>query len=134
MLALRDDPRGPRPRLAVALDGETDMTLGDRCQTRFAEIATAILGHPAPWTPDELHDLSTVRFARRDGSIFIVHGASDPQVFVVNADELYDALKKAGADVEYVRLEGEDGLCHSNCWKTPRALDALHDFLEKRLK
>jgi acetyl esterase/lipase len=133
MLELRDDPNGARPALAVALDGVSDMALADRGQTRFAEIATALLGHPAPWSPEELHDLSTVRFARRDSSVLIVHGASDPLVFVVNADELNDALKKVGADVQYVRIEGKDGLCHGGCWKDPRALDALHDFLAKRL-
>jgi acetyl esterase/lipase len=138
MLELRDDPDDPRrsgrPALAVDIDGEHDMFLGDRSQTQFTEIMTKVVGHGPPWSDAELRDLSTLPFARSDCAVLIIHGANDPNVFVANADELFQALREKHADVEYVRLEGDAGNCHSNCWTDPRALDALHRFLDKRLK
>lgn len=136
MLALRDDPLGNgRVKVAAPLDGEHDMTLpGEECMADFDNIMTHVLGHPKPWSEAELKDISTVFRARPDVAFFIVHGERDPNVYVKNGDLLNTALKKAKARVEYVRIAGEEGDCHSSCWKKAEARKWLHEFMDRNLK
>ena len=136
MVALRDDPAGPEGRVttAVNLDGEHDMTMPpDRVMANFDEILTKVMGHPAPWSDAELRDISTVTFARPDVAVLTVHGAGDDNVYVAQGDRITEVLRAAGAEVEYVRLEGREGNCHSDCWKVPAATEAIHRFLDRRL-
>ena len=136
MVALRDDPAGPAGRVttAVNLDGEHDMTMPpEQVMDDFDEILTKVMGHPAPWSDAELRDISTVTFARPDVALLTVHGAGDDNVYVAQGDRITAALRAAGAEVEYVRIEGEEGNCHSSCWKLPVARQAIHRFLDRRL-
>ena len=136
MVALRDDPVGPRGRVstAVNLDGEHDMTMPpDKVMADFDEILTKVMGHPAPWSDAELRDISTVSFARPDVALLTVHGAGDDNVYVAQAERITAVLKARGAEVELIRLEGEEGNCHSDCWKRPRAREAIHRFLDRKL-
>jgi acetyl esterase/lipase len=134
MVALRDDPAGPQGRVKVAinLDGQHDMT-GALPMGQFDELMTTVMGHAAPWSDAELRDISTVTFARPDVSVLTVHGAGDDNVFVDQGERITAALRAAGAETDFVRIEGREGNCHSDCWKVPRARRALHRFLDRKL-
>ena len=136
MVALRDDPAGPEGRVhtAVNLDGEHDMTMPpERVMADFDNILTAVMGHAAPWSEAELRDISTVTFARPDVSILTVHGAGDDNVYVTQGERITAALQAKGAETEFVLLEGAEGNCHDDCWKVPRATQAIHRFLDRKL-
>jgi acetyl esterase/lipase len=133
MVALRDDPAGPegRVRVAVNIDGQSDLTLPLPQDSN--ELLTNVMGHPGPWSDAELRDISTVTFARPDVSVLTIHGAGDDDVHVAQGDRLTAALRAKGADTEFIRLEGKEGNCHTDCWKVPRARRALHSFLSRQL-
>jgi acetyl esterase/lipase len=136
MVALRDDSAGPagRVRVAVNLDGEHDLTMPpDQVMDDYASIMTDVLGHGPPWSDAALRDISTVTFARPDVAVLTVHGAGDDNVYVAQGERLTNALRAAGATTEFVRVEGREGDCHEDCWKTPRAREALHRFLDRHL-
>ncbi|GLC24963.1 alpha/beta hydrolase [Roseisolibacter agri] len=136
MAALRDDPAGPDGRVttAVNLDGEHDMTMPPaQVMDDFDDILTTVLGHPAPWSAAELRDISTVTFARPGVALLTVHGAGDDNVYVAQGERITAVLRSAGAEAEFVRLDGGEGDCHEDCWKVPRARRALHRFLGRRL-
>jgi acetyl esterase/lipase len=136
MVALRDDPAGPEGRVNVAvnLDGEHDMTMPpEQVMADFNGILADVMGHPAPWSPAELRDISTVTFVRPDVAVLTVHGAGDDNVYVMQGERIHQALQAAGAESEFIRIEGREGNCHSDCWKAPRALEAIHRFLDRKL-
>lgn len=136
MVALRDDPKGPdgRVKVAVNLDGEHDMTMPPKqVMDDFDEIMTKVMGHGRPWSAAELRDISTVTFARPDVAVLTVHGAGDDNVYVAQGERITAALRARGARAEFVRLEGKEGDCHSECWQRPRALEAIHRFLDREL-
>ena len=136
MVALRPDPRGPEGRVDVAvnLNGEHDLTMPpDKVMSDFENIVSAVLGHPAPWSLAELTDLSTVTFARAGVSVLTIHGVNDDNVYFAQAERLTAALAAAGADTRLVRVDGDAGHCHENCWKTAHARRAIHEFLNARL-
>ena len=135
MVALRPDPLGNgRVDVAVNLDGEHDMTMPpDQVMDDYASIMTDVLGHPAPWSPEELQDISTVTFARPQVAVLTVHGAGDDNVYVAQAERLTAVLRAAGAQASLVRIDGPDGDCHEDCWKVPRARAALHAFLGRSI-
>ena len=136
MVALRDDPASPdgRVNVAVNLDGEHDMTMPpDQVMADFEDILTGVMGHGPPWSDVELRDISTVTFARPDVAVLTVHGAGDDNVYVAQGERITAELRSKGAEVEFVRLEGDEGDCHENCWKVPRAKNAIHRFLDREL-
>jgi acetyl esterase/lipase len=136
MVALRDDPVSPGGRVSVAinLDGEHDMTMPpERVMADFEDILTAVMGHAPPWSDAELRDISTVTFARPDASLLTVHGVGDDNVYVAQGEQITAELRSKGAETEFVRLEGEDGNCHEDCWKVSRARRAMHRFLDRKL-
>jgi acetyl esterase/lipase len=137
MVALRDDPAGPTGRVLVAvnLDGEHDMTMPPaQVMADFDAILTKVMGHPAPWSDAELRDISTVTFARPDVAVLTVHGAGDDNVYVGQGERITAALVAKGAEAELIRIDGPEGNCHEDCWKVPRARDAIHRFLDRRLQ
>jgi acetyl esterase/lipase len=136
MVALRDDPAGPsgRVNVAVSLDGEHDMTMPpEKVMANFEEILTDVMGHPAPWSDAELRDISTVTFARPDVALLTIHGAGDDNVYVAQGERITAVLRSKGAEAEFVRIDGDAGKCHEDCWKVPAARDALHRFLDRTL-
>ena len=136
MVALRDDPAGPEGRVNVAvnLDGEHDMTMpAGQVMDNFESILTDVMGHPAPWSDAELRDISTVTFARPDVSVLTVHGSGDDNVYVAQGERITAVLNAKGAETAFVRLDGREGNCHSDCWRAPRARNAIHDFLNRKL-
>jgi hypothetical protein len=121
-------------RAAVNLDGEHDMTMPPgQVMDDFQDIMTTVMGHGPPWSREELRDISTVTFARPDVSLLTVHGAGDDNVYVAQADRITAVLRAQGADVEFVRIEGREGVCHEDCWRVPRARRAIHRFLGRTL-
>jgi acetyl esterase/lipase len=136
MVALRDDPSGPdgRVHVAINLDGEHDMTMPpEQVMADFESILTAVMGHGPPWSDAELRDISTVAFARPDVSVLTVHGAGDDNVYVTQGDRITAALQSKGAETEFIRIEGREGNCHTECWKVARARNAIHRFLARKL-
>jgi acetyl esterase/lipase len=136
MLALRDDPvsRHGRVSVAVNLDGEHDMTMDpSQVMADFDAILTAVMGHPVPWSEAELRDISTVTFARPDVAVLSIHGSGDDNVYVAQGQRLTDALKSKGAETEFIRIDGDDGNCHEDCWRVPAARIALHRFIDRKL-
>lgn len=136
MVALRDDPAGPEGRVhaAVNLDGEHDLTMPpEQVMDDFESILTAVMGHAPPWSDAELRDISTVTFARPDVSLLTVHGAGDDNVYVAQGERITAELRAKGAETEFVRLEGDEGNCHEDCWKASRARSAIHRFLDRKL-
>jgi len=136
MVALRDDPTSPDGRVntAINLDGEHDMTMPpEQVMDDFDNILESVMGHPAPWSDAELRDISTVTFARPDVSVLTVHGAGDDNVYVMQGERITAALQSKGAETEFIRIEGNEGNCHSDCWKVPRAREAIHRFLDRKL-
>jgi acetyl esterase/lipase len=136
MVALRDDPAGPtgRVNMAINLDGEHDMTMPpERVMADFDVILMNVMGHAGPWSDAELRDISTVTFARPDVSLLTVHGAGDRNVYIAQGERITAALQSLGAETEFVRLEGEEGNCHEDCWKVSRARTAIHRFLDRKL-
>jgi acetyl esterase/lipase len=136
MVALRDDPRSPDGRVhtAINLDGEHDMTMPpEQVMADFENILTKVMGHASPWSGAELRDISTVTFARPDVSLLTVHGAGDDNVYVTQGERITAALQSKGAEAELVRIEGNEGDCHSDCWKVASARRAIHRFLNRRL-
>ena len=136
MVALRDDPAGPqgRVRTAVNLDGEHDMTMPpELVMADFEDIMATVLGHATPWSAAELRDISTVTFARPDVALLTVHGAGDDNVYVAQGERITEALRSKGAEAEFIRIDGPEGDCHEDCWRVPRARQAIHRFLDRRL-
>ena len=136
MVALRDDPASPDGRVDVGinLDGEHDMTMPpEQVMDDFENIMTKVMGHPSPWSDAELRDISTVTFARPDVSLLTVHGAGDDNVYVAQGERIHAALQAAGAETEFIRIEGRAGNCHEDCWQVPAARKAIHLFLDRKL-
>jgi dipeptidyl aminopeptidase/acylaminoacyl peptidase len=105
----------------------------DQVMADFEDIVTAVLGHGPPWSRTELDDISTVTFVRPDVSLLTVHGAGDDNVYVAQGERITAALRSAGADVEFIRIEGREGNCHEDCWRQPAARRAIHRFLDRAL-
>jgi acetyl esterase/lipase len=136
MAALRDDPASPdgRVNIAINLDGEHDMTMPpEQVMADFQSILTDVMGHAPPWTDAELRDISTVTFVRPDVSVLTVHGAGDDNVYVTQGERITAALQSTGAETEFIRIDGNAGNCHSDCWKVTRAREAIHRFLDRNL-
>jgi hypothetical protein len=51
----------------------------------------------------------------------------------MQGERITAVLQSRGAETEFIRLEGNEGNCHSDCWKVPRARDAIHRFLDRKL-
>jgi acetyl esterase/lipase len=131
MLCLRNPD--PLP-VGCILDGEADFTYPpDKMMTNFDDITAKLIGHPKPWTPAELLEVSPVHFARKDVHAFVLHGERDNNIFVPQGDAQAAALKAAGADVVYVRLPGSRGECHGKCLDDPEARDEFLKFLRRTL-
>jgi acetyl esterase/lipase len=127
-------PGQVRPKLAVDLDGEADLTLPpDKVMTDFEGIMSAVLGHPAPFAHAELAAMSPVTYARADACVFVLHGERDDNIFVAQGDAMNAALSAAGADVTYLRLPGKRGECHGKCLDDDAALADLRAWLRRKL-
>lgn len=129
---LTDDPGGgQRPTCCVDISGETDLTLCRGCFSDWDRITTQLLGERR----DDiafLSSISAVNHARQDASVLIIHSTSDSNVYVVNSDEMSEALLRVGADVRYCRYTG---FAHGDDVFTSckPARDEIATFLHQRL-
>jgi acetyl esterase/lipase len=135
MVALREDPSGQgRVNVAVNLDGEHDMTMAPtEVMANYESILADVMGHGPPWSEAELRDISTVTFVRPDVAVLTVHGEGDDNVYVTQGERITAALQARGAETEFIRIAGREGNCHEDCWKVPRAREAIHSFLDEKL-
>lgn len=51
----------------------------------------------------------------------------------MQGERIPSVLQSVGAETEFTRLEGREGNCHNDCWKVPRAREAIHRFLDGKL-
>jgi dipeptidyl aminopeptidase/acylaminoacyl peptidase len=82
----------------------------------------------------ELHDRSPARFADQvKASVLLIHGKDDTVVDIKQSKIMYKALKKAGKEVEFIALDGED---HWLSVESSRieTLKAMEGFLAKHLR
>ncbi len=136
MVALRDDPAGTDGRVSTAINlaGEHDMTMPpELVMDDYENILTKVMGHSPPWSDAELRDISTVTFARPDVALLTIHGAGDDNVYVAQGERITEVLESEGAETEFVRIDGREGNCHTDCWKVDKATKAIHRFLDRRL-
>ena len=69
--------------------------------------ASKLLGGPIEENPDAARSASPVDYAsKRAAPTLIVHGTDDTTVPPEQADLLYAALKQAGADVTFIKIQG----------------------------
>ncbi|MEZ0228260.1 MAG: alpha/beta hydrolase fold domain-containing protein [Planctomycetota bacterium] len=138
MLALVDDPlAGETPsggRVSAAIDGygPSDLTIVGGMQPDEDGILRDLLGAPRPHlTLEKLLSASTVSYARPDAAVLIIHGPADSFVSIEHSERLHDALLRAGATTQLVRVPsgGHD-------WSTtlaPEAWEATLAFLGTHL-
>jgi dipeptidyl aminopeptidase/acylaminoacyl peptidase len=67
-------------------------------------------------------------------SVLTIHGVNDDNVYFPQAERITASLTATGADTRLVRVDGNEGYCHENCWKTAHARRAILEFLNGRLR
>jgi acetyl esterase/lipase len=93
---------------AVDAAGPTDFTTQN--DKEGIEYMTSFLGADYTKHPQVWRDASPIsHVAKSNAPILIIHGTKDDLVPVAEADALNEALKKAGATVQYLRLESDHG-------------------------
>lgn len=89
-----------------------------------------LLGGPVEERKDVAKAASPVTYVSKKSSPFlIVHGTADPVVPLAQAEELFAALKKAGADATFVKIEGG-----GHGIGGPEVQGRVRDFFEKQLR
>jgi len=72
------------------------------------KFLTGFLGADFAAHPEVWRDASPVfHAAKSDAPILIIHGTHDEMVPISQAEELNDALEKAGATVQFLRLDSD---------------------------
>lgn len=85
--------------------GPTDLTNQD---PGTMKVLAGFLGADYAKHPEVWRDASPIsHVAKSNAAILIVHGTRDEAVPIAEADALNEALKKAGATVQYVRLDSD---------------------------
>jgi acetyl esterase/lipase len=89
-----------------------------------------LLGGPVEEKKDAAKAASPVTYVSMDASPFlIVHGTADATVPLAQAEVLYAALKKAGVDATFVKMEGG-----GHGIGGPEIQKRVHAFFEKHLR
>lgn len=82
---------------------------------------------------EKLKDVSPVNFAENfQAPVLLLHGDDDTVVPIIQSNVMNSALKKAGKDVEYIKLKGEDHYLSSSETRI-EALKALDVFVQKHI-
>jgi dipeptidyl aminopeptidase/acylaminoacyl peptidase len=91
-----------------------------------------IIGHPTE-KGDMLEARSPVNAADKvTADVLLIHGKDDTVVPLVHSEKMYDALKKAGKPVQFVKLDGEDHWLSTEKTRI-EMLKLLETFLAKHL-
>jgi acetyl esterase/lipase len=107
---LQDDPLAPgqRPACCVDISGEGDLRLpASECFSDYDQIMQLVLGHAAPYSPDELGGMSPVLSVSAQAHVLILHSIEDSNVYIAQGDALEAAFAQAGADYLYSRRVGQ---------------------------
>jgi acetyl esterase/lipase len=121
-----------RLQAVVDLCGPTDWLLPNQPGV-LVDVMSGLVGGPIEKNKELARKASPVTFASKDATpILIAHGQADDTVPIKHAEELYDLLKKAGADATYMPLKdtGHGG----GGFDTPESRKAFSDFFDKHLK
>lgn len=95
-----------RVQAVVDASGPTDFTV--HTHDDATEFLTRFLGADFATHPEVWHEASPVfHAAKSDAPILIIHGTRDDMVPISQAEELNDALTKAGATVQFLRLDSD---------------------------
>ena len=90
----------------VDASGPTDFTSG--MDNEAKQFLTSFLGADFATHPELWRDASPVfHVAKSNAPILIIHGTRDDMVPISQAEELNDALVKAGATVQFLRLDSD---------------------------
>lgn len=90
---------------------------------RFPDIFAAAIPMCGAVEPERLENIEGVSFR-------IFHGDDDTTIPVQCSRDAYAALRKAGADVEYIEIPG----CGHGCWKPAFAREDFMEWLFKQKK
>jgi dipeptidyl aminopeptidase/acylaminoacyl peptidase len=92
-----------------------------------------MLGGTIEEVPERYREMSPITYAKKETvPTLLIHGTNDKIVPFEQAEVFEQALKKAGASVELVRMEGAG---HSDFGKQPHIVAArMVEFLQKQLK
>jgi dipeptidyl aminopeptidase/acylaminoacyl peptidase len=116
MLGMLDTRDNSDPALAkysskveavVDASGPTDLTAHQTDEDSMKLLAS-FLGADYASHPEVWRDASPVfHAAKSNAPILIIHGTRDEMVPIAQAEELNDALTKAGANVKFLRLDSD---------------------------
>jgi acetyl esterase/lipase len=114
---------------AVSLNGVSELRPGGPTNKLLQSIYPAVVGDD----PKALADMSPITFVtRRAAPLLLVIGDKDNMVPIAQSQIMADALKKAGAEHEFLSIPGAGhGIFPSS---TPEARDAAVDFFNRHLK
>lgn len=97
---------------------------------RKPSAVTALLGGEPEDKKELAKEASPITYVSRDDPPFlIVHGTEDEIVPLQQAEMLNEALKKAGVDVTFIKIEGG-----GHGIREPEAIERATAFLEKHLR
>ena len=103
-LARRFQPRGLRGRLLRALGLPGHRAVKDEYHNAYNAVSK-LLGGPIEEKDEIARNASPVTYVSKDAAAFLIgHGTHDTTVPPPQADALYAALKKAGADVTFIKI------------------------------
>jgi acetyl esterase/lipase len=91
----------------VPMYGIYDMANRDRTRPDWPYVDRDVMRGSYREKPDEFHAVSPVDHVRRDAPPFLViHGTHDSLVPIAEAEVFVDAMRQAGAAVDFVRVMG----------------------------
>jgi acetyl esterase/lipase len=147
LLGLRDtrDKNTPlaqfssKVQCVVDFFGPTDLRLSSNTGYNNPVGLTLVkdfIGKTPEQAPELYADASPITFVSKDAAPFlIVHGTADPLVPISQSEALTDALKKAGVEVNLLRIEGAGhGFGPLTSPNAQKAWQATTEFLTKQLK
>jgi dipeptidyl aminopeptidase/acylaminoacyl peptidase len=120
-----------RVQAVVDLCGPTDWLLPNPPR-RLDEVMSGLVGGPIEQNRELARKASPVTYAtRRAAPMLLAHGEADDAVPIRHAEELCEALKKAGANASLLRLKntGHGG----GGFETPETKKAFADFFDEHL-
>jgi len=120
-----------RVQCVVDLFGPTDLAGAAERSPRAERILLAFLGRPYGEAPELWRDASPLyHVSPDDAPFYIIHGTEDRLVPVSESEKLAEALRKAGVEVTFVKIEG---MGHGRPL-TPRAREAFRRALEGAIR
>jgi dipeptidyl aminopeptidase/acylaminoacyl peptidase len=113
--------------------GPTDLSKLGKSVSDPKSATAQLLGGPVSENPEKAAKANPITYIGKDVPPFLImHGTKDPLVPYSQSELLVDALKKAGADVTLVPIEGAG---HGGpAFSTPQVRRQIQEFFDKHLK